>query len=67
MFGPGVKFSGSVTVGDCTRFGAGIFVEPKITIGSNCLVASGAILIKNVPSDSIVRTKMSIETVPQKQ
>ena len=67
MFGPGVKFSGSVTVGDCTRFGAGIFVEPHISIGSNCAVASGAILIKNVPSDSIVRTKISTEIIPHKQ
>ena len=66
MFGPGVKFSGSVTVGDCTRFGAGIFVEPYIRIGSNSAVASGAILIKNVPSNSIVRTKMSMDIVQNK-
>ena len=66
MFGPGVKFSGSVTVGDCTRFGAGVFVEPHISIGSNSAVASGAILIRNIPSNSIVRTKMSIDIIPKK-
>lgn len=66
MFGPGVKFSGSVTVGDCTRFGAGIFVEPKISIGSYSTVASGAILIKNVPSNTVVRTKVLIDFAPKK-
>lgn len=67
MFGPGVKFSGSVTVGDCTRFGAGIFVEPKIIIGSYSTVASGAILIKNVPSNTVVRTKVLIDFVQKKE
>lgn len=66
MFGLGVKFSGSVTVGDCTRFGAGVFAEPKISVGKNCKIASGAILIKNVPSNSIVRTKVQMDIIPNK-
>lgn len=67
MFGPGVKFSGSVTVGECTRFGAGIFAEPWLTIGSNCKIASGVVLIKNIPSNSIVRNKMAIDIIPNKE
>ena len=66
-FGPGVMTSGSVEIGDCTKFGAGIFVEPLVNIGSNCRIASGSILTNHVPSNSIVRSKYSIEIVANKK
>lgn len=60
-FGPGVMTSGSVTIGDCVKFGAGVFAEPLVKVGSNCKIASGSILTKHIPKDSIVRCKYNLE------
>lgn len=55
-FGPGVMMSSLVNVGDCVKFGTGIFIEPKISIGSNSIIGSGAILVGNIPENSVVKT-----------
>ena len=62
-FGPGVMFSGSVEVGDCVKFAAGIYAEPLVKIGHNCLIASGVIINKNIPDNTIVRFQQQIEFV----
>lgn len=62
-FGPGVMLSGSVIVGDCTGFGAGIFVEPYVKIGANCLISSGSVLIKSVPNNVVVRSRIQTEFI----
>jgi len=62
-FGPGVMMSGSVSIGDCTGFGAGVFVEPYINIGAGCLISSGSILTNHVPDNTVVRTKKQLEYV----
>lgn len=62
-FGPGVMFSGSVEVGDCVKLAAGIYAEPLVKIGHNCLIASGVILNKNVPDNTIVRFQQQVEFV----
>lgn len=62
-FGPGVMFSGSVEVGDCVKFAAGIYAEPLVKIGANSLIASGVVLTKNVPANTIVRYQQNIEFV----
>lgn len=59
--GPSVMTSGCVTIGDCVRFGTGVFVEPHIEIGDNCLIASGTIVTNNVPENTIVRHMQNIE------
>lgn len=64
--GPSVMTSGCVTIGDCVRFGTGVFVEPHIEIGNNCLIASGTILTNNVPDNTIVRHKQDIEYVEKR-
>ena len=56
-FGPGVLTSSSVQIGDRVRCGTGIFIEPHITIGPDCVIASGSILVDHVPSNSIVKSK----------
>lgn len=64
--GPSVMTSGCVTIGDCVRFGTGVFVEPHVEVGSNSLIASGTILTNNVPENSIVRHIQNIEIVDRK-
>lgn len=58
-FGPGVLTSSSVQIGDRARFGTGIFIEPHISIGSDCIISSGSILVNQIPSNSIVKSKSS--------
>ncbi len=65
-FGPAVKTSGSVTIGECTKFAAGIVVEPLVEIGSNCLISSGSVIINHVPNDVVVRNNIELSFVPKK-
>jgi sugar O-acyltransferase (sialic acid O-acetyltransferase NeuD family) len=58
-FGPGVMMSSLVTVGARVKFGTGIFIEPKLTIGPDCIIGSGAILARDIPPNSIVKTKVN--------
>ena len=62
-FGPGVMFSGSVEVGDCVKFAAGVYAEPLVNVGKNSIIASGVILTKNVPENTIVRFQQNIQFV----
>ena len=65
--GPSVMTSGCVTIGDCVRFGTGVFVEPHVEIGDNCLIASGTIVTNNVPENTIVRHMQNIEYAAKRQ
>jgi acetyltransferase-like isoleucine patch superfamily enzyme len=51
--------SSLVTVGARVKFGTGIFVEPKLTIGPDSIIGSGAILARDIPPNSIVKTKVN--------
>lgn len=53
--GPNVATSGQVTVGDGTRFGAGVVAEPGIVIGHGARLASGAVITTNIPSGAVVK------------
>lgn len=58
-FGPGVMMSSLVRVGAGVKFGTGIFIEPKLSIGSDSIIGSGAILTRDIPPNSIVKTKVN--------
>lgn len=62
-FGPCVMTSGSVTIGSCCHFGAGVFVEPWVEIGENSIIASGSVLTNNVEANKIVRHRQNLEVV----
>ena len=53
--GPNVATSGQVVVGDGTRFGAGVVVEPGVVIGHGARLASGAVITTNIPSGAVVK------------
>ena len=45
-------------MGNSCIFGTGIFIENDVTIGDNVLVASGSIIVNDVPSNSMLRAKI---------
>ncbi|WKZ93749.1 acyltransferase [Chimaeribacter arupi] len=44
----------SVTIGDDVWIGAGAVILPGVRVGNGCVIASGAVVTKNVPDFSIV-------------
>ena len=54
-----VTTSGLVSIGSENIFGTGIFIEPKLKIGSNSTISSGSILQKNIGDDLIYKTKIN--------
>jgi sugar O-acyltransferase (sialic acid O-acetyltransferase NeuD family) len=58
-FGPGVMMSSLVKIGARVKFGTGIFIEPKLVVGSDSIIGSGAILTRDIPQNSIVKTKIN--------
>lgn len=51
---PGCHLSGNVTVEDDVFMGTGVNVIPKIRIGKGSIIAAGACIIKDVPSNTMV-------------
>jgi acetyltransferase-like isoleucine patch superfamily enzyme len=56
--GPGCMTSGQVKIGDRCRLGTGIFIEPHVELGEDVRVASGSVIVKDVPARHTVKTKM---------
>lgn len=61
--GPSCVSSGTVVVGDQVRLGTGIFIEPHVELGDRVQVASGSVIVRSVPADHIVKTKVVTTTV----
>jgi acetyltransferase-like isoleucine patch superfamily enzyme len=55
--GPNLNTSGGVEIGEKVRFGIGVSVEPGIVVGSNCTVASGLVITKNVGEGSVQKAR----------
>jgi len=58
-FGPAVATSGNVTIGDRVRFAAGIVIEPGLVIGHDAVIASGAVIVADVPDNHVVKLSYS--------
>lgn len=56
--GPGVMTSSRVKLGDQVRLGTGIHIEPGVELGDRVQVASGATIVRSVPADHVVKTKI---------
>jgi acetyltransferase-like isoleucine patch superfamily enzyme len=50
----GFEFAKPIVVGNDVWFGGGVKVMPGVTIGSNVVVAAGAIVTKDIPDNSLV-------------
>jgi len=65
-FGPHCSTSGEVRIEDGCKFGTGIFIQDSITIGKNVWVASGSIIINDIPSNSALKIKVIQKPEPRK-
>lgn len=64
FMGPGCLLSGTVSVGDKTLFGDGVLVQLGLKIGQGCRIASGAIVIHDVPDRHSLKHKLNMELKP---
>jgi sugar O-acyltransferase (sialic acid O-acetyltransferase NeuD family) len=60
-FGPGCTACGRVTIGSYIRFGMHVGIEPYLTIGDRCIIASGTTLTSSVPENTIVKARSTNE------
>jgi acetyltransferase-like isoleucine patch superfamily enzyme len=56
--GPACFASSRVSLGDQVRLGTGIHIEPGVELGDRVQVASGATIVRSVPPDHAVKTKV---------
>jgi acetyltransferase-like isoleucine patch superfamily enzyme len=61
--GPGCLTSGRARLGNRVRLGTGIFMEPGLELGDDVQVASGSVILRSVPADHAVKTKIVTTTV----
>lgn len=55
-WGPSFSTSSRVKIGDNNKFGMDIAMQPGISVGNECFIASGSVLIKSIPSGYSVKT-----------
>jgi acetyltransferase-like isoleucine patch superfamily enzyme len=54
-----VVLSGFVEVGANCFFGVNAAVGNNVKIGADCLVGAGAVVVKDIPEDTVVRGNVS--------
>ena len=60
-FGPRCTACGKVTIGSYVRFGMHVGIEPYLSIGDRCIIASGTTLTTSVPENTIVKARSTNE------
>ncbi len=48
-----LEFAKPITVGDNVWFGGNVTVNPGVTIGDNCVIGSGSVVTKNIPTNTV--------------
>lgn len=51
---PGVHLAGNVSVGSCSWIGIGSSIREGITIGPDCMIGAGSVVVRDVPPASKV-------------
>jgi sugar O-acyltransferase (sialic acid O-acetyltransferase NeuD family) len=64
-FGPRCTACGRVTIGSYIRFGMHVGIEPYLSIGDRCIIASGTTLTSSVPANTIVKARSTNELRPR--
>lgn len=59
LLGPGVTMGGSVTIGNDCDIGQGVTFEPGIKVGNKVKIASGAVIMRSIPDDEIIKAKLN--------
>jgi sugar O-acyltransferase (sialic acid O-acetyltransferase NeuD family) len=60
-FGPRCTACGKVSIGSYIRFGMHVGIEPYLSIGDRCIIASGTTLTSSVPENTIVKARSTNE------
>jgi UDP-N-acetylbacillosamine N-acetyltransferase len=50
---PGVRLAGSVKVGDRTLVGIGSCARPGVSIGSDCVIGAGSVVVSDIPNGCV--------------
>jgi acetyltransferase EpsM len=51
---PGARLAGEVKIGCETLIGIGACFKPGLSIGRNCVVGAGAVVLRDLPDHSVV-------------
>lgn len=49
----GLEYAKPINVGNNVWFGANVIVLPGVTIGDNCTIGAGSVVVKDIPSNSL--------------
>lgn len=49
----GLEYAKPIKIGNNVWFGANVIVLPGVTIGDNCTIGAGSIVVKNIPANSL--------------
>lgn len=49
----GLEFAKPITVGNNVWFGGNVCVTSGVTIGDNCVIGAGSVVVKDIPANSI--------------
>lgn len=47
------EYARPITIGDQVWLGAGVIVNPGVTIGDRAVIASGSVVTRDIPADSL--------------
>lgn len=50
----GVEYAKPITIGHNVWIGGGAIINPGVSIGDNAVIASGAVVIKDIPNNTVV-------------
>ncbi len=49
----GLEYARPITVGDNVWIGGNVCVLPGVTIGDNCVIGAGSVVVKDIPSNTV--------------
>ena len=49
-----LEYAKPVTIGDNVWMGGGVIINPGVTVGNDVVIASGSVVVKDVPSHVII-------------
>ena len=60
------EYARPITIGDQVWLGAGVIVNPGVTIGDRAVIASGSVVTRDIPADSQMCIRDSLQALIHK-